>query len=154
VKLFALTGALCLLASPLFAADVPAAKSDGRGLAKLEIKPTPKGGDALALLMDKGAPKPKAKGCLCAGCECASGKVCGCKGVCGCENCPGQLKGKGKTLHVSPDGTVNELGADGVYRPVPGAAKQKPTTSAAPQYLPPPQSFNAFPQFAAPACKT
>lgn len=27
--------------------------------------------------------------------------------------------------HVSPDGTINELGADGVYRPVPGAPRQK-----------------------------
>lgn len=27
-------------------------------------------------------------------------------------------------IHVSPDGTVNELHADGVYRAVPGAAKR------------------------------
>lgn len=48
-------------------------------------------------------------------------------------------------LHVSPDGTVNARGADGVYRPVPGAARQAPRATAPPAYLP------AYP-FGAPGC--
>lgn len=43
---------------------------------------------------------------------------------------------RGADRHVSPDGTVNELCADGIYRPVPGLAKVAPPVSvSAPQYL-------------------
>lgn len=34
-----------------------------------------------------------------------------------------------RVVHVSPDGTVNELHKDGVYRPVPGAAKKGVTAA-------------------------
>ncbi len=37
-------------------------------------------------------------------------------------------------LHVSPDGTVNELYPDGTYRPVAGAPKAKPVTAPVVQH--------------------
>ncbi len=36
------------------------------------------------------------------------------------------------TIHISPDGTVNELHADGVFRAVPGAAKRSPAVAEPP----------------------
>jgi hypothetical protein len=68
------------------------------------------------------ADAPAKKACPCDKCDCSAGGLCECKGACQCPACPL----KGKTIHVSPDGTVNELCKDGVYRAIPGVAKQKP----------------------------
>jgi hypothetical protein len=67
----------------------------------------------------KAAPTSAVKAlCICgASCGCASGT---------CPACPTVAPASARTIHVSPDGTVNELHPDGVYRPVPGAPKQTP----------------------------
>ncbi len=54
---------------------------------------------------------------------CACGDDCKCPPG-ACPDCP--TKAAPKDIHVSPDGTVNELHPDGVYRPVPGAPKRTP----------------------------
>jgi hypothetical protein len=75
---------------------------------------------------------PAKEVCGCLDCQCEDGKPCACAGACKCPDCPGQIKKADRPIHVSPDGTVNELHPDGIYRPVPGAAKRKPTAAAVP----------------------
>lgn len=69
---------------------------------------------------------PAAAPCVsCSPCECKAGV---------CPACPAA-----SALHVSPDGAVNELCPDGVYRPIPGAPKATPAKAqpvAAPPLLP------------------
>ncbi len=66
---------------------------------------------------------PAKASCTCgASCACPVGK---------CPACPAA-----KALHVSPDGTVNELCADGIYRPVSGAAKRVPVAIAPVSFAP------------------
>jgi hypothetical protein len=78
---------------------------------------------------------------------CITCSPCACKpGI--CPACPAA-----KAIHVSPDGAVNELGADGVYRPIPGEPKRKPVAApvpAAPVPAAPPLSF--APYSLAPIC--
>ncbi len=65
------------------------------------------------------APAPKSIKAICVcgdDCECAPGE-CPAK-------CPTAAASRVRPLHISPDGTVNELHPDGVYRPIPGVAKK------------------------------
>lgn len=92
-------------------------------------------------------------------CTCAPGKK---NPDCVCYPCDcGGVKGKAgerfvepADTHVSPDGTVNRKCADGIYRAVPGAAKQKPSCPSGPTcpggFCPAP----ALRPFAGPACPT
>jgi hypothetical protein len=66
---------------------------------------------------------PAAPCSICSPCACKAGV---------CPACPAA-----KPVHVSPDGTVNELGADGIYRPVPGAPKRTPVAQPSPAFAAP-----------------
>jgi hypothetical protein len=111
------TGLAASAASPAPATDAPPAPTP----AKVDPPPVKKVNPVKVL-------------CECTDCRCEEGNPCGCVGVCKCPDCPGQIAKlhAGKTIHVSPDGTVNELHPDGIYRPIPGAPKQKVKAAAVP----------------------
>jgi hypothetical protein len=100
-------------------------------VAALDVKPKADAPPAPAKVDPPAAKVPPAKEvCGCLDCQCEDGKPCACAGACKCPDCPGQIKKADRPIHVSPDGTLNELHPDGIYRPIPGAPKQKAKAAA------------------------
>lgn len=132
-----LIAALCLSlsASAVRADDAPAPKFylvDGKVTTETRVAELEK---RVAKLEAELAKKTAAVGL---GCVCGDGCACP-AGACPAK-CPVV-----RARHISPDGTVNELHADGVYRPVPGAPKATPP-EALPSYALP-----YLPQYSLPA---
>jgi hypothetical protein len=93
--------------------------------------------------IEPAAPTPATRPpCSCSSCACPTGK---------CPACP--ARAPAADVHVSPDGTVNELHPDGVYRPVPGQPAREPLPQPAPvTFRPPPQLVPSFQPYYAPYC--